>query len=73
MKNLTNWARLAAAAIDARNDLRMLLPRLDSAIASTPTPLLLELRALAIRHADSLRRALKHPAARLHSTPDNSR
>jgi hypothetical protein len=64
MKNLNNWARLAAAALDARNDLRMLLPRLDAAIADAPTPLLVELRALAIRHADSLRLALKHPAAR---------
>jgi hypothetical protein len=65
MKNLNNgWARLAGAAIDARNDLRMLVPRLDSAIAAAPMPLLVELRALCTRHADSLRLALKHPAAR---------
>jgi hypothetical protein len=62
MKNLSSWARLAAAALDARNELRNLVPRLDAAIASAPTPLLLELRALAIPHADSLRLALKHPA-----------
>ena len=53
--------RLAMAAADARDSLRALIPRLEAAIAAgaVSTELLVELRALAVRHAESLRLALK--------------
>ena len=63
MKTFDNWARLAGAAADARDALRSLIPRLDKAIAAADVSALPELRAMVIRHADSLRIALKHPAA----------
>jgi hypothetical protein len=64
MKNLDSWARLAGAAADARDALRCAIVRLDRAIAAgvVDTAVLLELRALAVRHADSLKAALKAPA-----------
>ena len=63
MKTLDSWPRLAGAAADARDELRALLPRLDRAIAAgaVSPELLVELRALALKHADSLRQALKAP------------
>jgi hypothetical protein len=57
----TCWVYLAGAAADTRDALRYLIPRLDVAIAATPTPLLVELRALCVRHACALKNALKHP------------
>jgi hypothetical protein len=64
MKNLTNWARLAAAACDARDELRAVLPRLDRSIldGTVSTEQLAEFRRLAAHHAEQLRRALKAPA-----------
>ena len=64
MKNLEGWPRLAGAAAGARDELRAIIPRLDSAIAAgaDPTGLLAALRVLAWKHADSLRQALKAPA-----------
>jgi hypothetical protein len=63
MKNLTNWARLAKAALDARDALRNLIPRLDRAIAAADASVLPEVRAMAIQQTTSLRLALKHPAS----------
>ncbi len=63
MKNLDNWARLAGAALDARYDLARLIPELDRAITAADTSVLMRVRALAIRHAEALKMALKHPAA----------
>ncbi len=63
MKNLENWARLAAAAFDAKNDLARLIPDLDRGIAAADTSVLLRVRALAIRHAEALKSALRTPAA----------
>jgi hypothetical protein len=50
----------------ARDDLRFLIPILDRAIAERNPSLtrLINVRALAIRNAEALRLALKHPAAR---------
>jgi hypothetical protein len=64
MKNLADWARLANAASDARDDLRNLIPILDQIIASKApsVALLVRIRELATRHAEALRLALKHPA-----------
>jgi hypothetical protein len=64
MKNLEGWPRLAGAAAGARDELRAIIPRLDSAIAAgaDPSGLLAELRVLVWKHADSLRQALKAPA-----------
>ena len=64
MKNPSTWPRLAGACMDARDDLRMLIPRLDAAIAAgvVSTEFLHQLRALAVRHAESLKMALKAPA-----------
>ncbi len=62
--------RLAIAAIQARNDLRSVLPRLDQAIAAgefsheAQTALLRQLQELARRNAEALRLALKHPEVR---------
>jgi len=56
-KNLNaGWARLAGAALDCRNELRLLLPRLDAAIAAgqLDTTFLRELRDMAARHAESI-------------------
>jgi hypothetical protein len=66
MKNLDSWARLAGAAADARDALRCAIVRLDRAIAAgvVDTAVLLELRSLAVRHADSLKAALKAPAGK---------
>jgi hypothetical protein len=50
--------------MDARDELRALLPRLDAAIAAGDVGLLLEVRELAAKHADSLRIALKQPGRR---------
>jgi hypothetical protein len=63
MKNLDGWPRLASAAADARDSLRALIPRLEAAIAAgnVSTELLEEMRAVAVRHAESLRLALKAP------------
>jgi hypothetical protein len=63
VKNLESWSRLAAAAADARDDLRALLPRLDRTIEAgqDQTGLLREVRILAAKHADRLRLALKSP------------
>lgn len=62
MKNLGEWSRLALAATNARDDLRGVLPLLDQAIAAgVSTELLQTLRAIAVRHADGLRLALKAP------------
>jgi len=58
------WLRLAGACAAARDALRYLLPRLDRAIAAADTSVLLEVRALAIRQANALRLALKHPCRR---------
>jgi hypothetical protein len=65
MKNLTDWARLANAASDARDDLRNLIPVLDQAIAgkTSSVSLLVRIRQLAIRNTEALRLALKHPAS----------
>jgi hypothetical protein len=57
----TCWVYLAGAAADTRDALRCLIPRLDAAIAAADTSALSEVRALCIRHANSLRNALKHP------------
>jgi hypothetical protein len=56
-----NWVRLAGAALDARDGLRRLIPRLDAAIETADTSVLVEVRALAIEHANRLRWALKRP------------
>jgi hypothetical protein len=64
MKNLENWARLAGAALNVKNDLARMVPDLDRAIAAADTSMLLRVRALAIRHAETLKAALKHPAWR---------
>jgi hypothetical protein len=64
MKNISRWEQLAGAALDARNALRALVPRLDHAIAAVDTSVLVEVRALAARYAESLGAALKHSAAR---------
>jgi hypothetical protein len=63
MKNLDSWPRLAGAAADARDALRAVIPRLDSAIAAgaDSTGLLAAVRLLAWKHADALRLALKAP------------
>jgi hypothetical protein len=63
MKNLSSWPILAGAAADCRDSLRGLLPMLDRAIAGggVSTELLLEMRALAAKHAESLKAALKKP------------
>lgn len=64
-KNLSNWAHLASAAFDCRNELRALIPPLlDLAIAAgaLDTESLLRLRALAVHHAEALRAALKAPS-----------
>jgi hypothetical protein len=63
MKNLESWARLAGAAYNAKDELARLVPRLDAAIAAADTGMLLDIRALAVRHATALTVALKHPAA----------
>jgi hypothetical protein len=62
VKNLNSWSRLAGACLDARDALRRLIPELDRAIAAADTAMLIEIRELAIRHANALQRALKHPA-----------
>jgi hypothetical protein len=64
MKNPSAWPRLAAAAADARDELRLLVPRLDQAIASggDATELLRDIRVLAVRHSEGLKAALKSPA-----------
>jgi hypothetical protein len=64
MKHSEGWLRLAGAAAAARDELRAVIPRLDSAIAAgaDSTKLLQALRVLAWKHADSLRQALKAPA-----------
>jgi hypothetical protein len=51
------------AALSARDELRAMLPRLDAAVAAgaVSTEFLLELRALAVKHAESLRQAQKAP------------
>ena len=59
------WVRLATAAVNARDDLRDLIPDLDSALlrpSDNHAELLRRLRVLAERHADKLRLGLKHPA-----------
>jgi hypothetical protein len=63
MKNPSSWPRLAGAAADARDELRAVIPRLDSAIAAgaDSTGLLQAVRLLAWKHADALRLALKAP------------
>jgi hypothetical protein len=58
------WLRLAGACADARDALRYLIPRLDRAIAAADTSVLAEVRVLAIRQANALRLALKHPCRR---------
>ena len=45
-----------------RDELRAILPRLDQAIASGDLSILAELRALAARHAENLKAALKAPS-----------
>ena len=61
---LDTWLRLAGACADARDALRYLIPRLDRAISAADTGALVEVRALAVKHAISLQNALKHPNAR---------
>ena len=75
MKNLESWARLAAAAADARDELRAVLPCLDAAIADgqDTTGLLSTARALMGKHADSLRKALKAPAGAAGAAADRAR
>jgi hypothetical protein len=59
------WIQLAGAAIHARDDLRKLANDLSNAmsVGSIPRTLIIRMRDTAERHADGLRRALKHPAA----------
>ncbi len=70
------WPRLAGACMAARDDLRALLPRLDAVLVHGMTdPRLIEfVRQLAARHAESLKAALKAPAApRTHRNTDSAR
>ena len=57
-----NWVRLAGAALDARDGLRRLIPRLDAAIETADTSALIEARAVAISLCNRLRLSLKHPS-----------
>jgi len=74
MKNLNSWPRLAGAAVSARDQLRALLPRLDAAIEAgvVSTEFLVELRALAVKHAESLKAALKAPEGTRRSRRDDA-
>lgn len=68
--------RLARAAADARDWLRVLVPQLDAAIQAGQDHdgLLARLRALADTHAESLKAALKAPAVpRNRRNPDSWR
>ncbi len=72
----TTWPRLARAACDARDWLRVLIPELDRAIAAgrDHDGLLQRLRALAAGHAEALKGALKAPAVpRAHTHADSWR
>jgi hypothetical protein len=57
-----NWVRLAGAALDARDGLRRLIPRLDAAIETGDTSVLVEVRAVTISLCNRLRLSLKHPS-----------
>src|SRR5436190_22437888 len=61
MKTSALDCRLLAAALDCRDDLRSLIPRLDRVIAAgeDSTGLLTCIRAAAYTHADALRLAIK--------------
>ena len=63
---IDSWPRLAAAAADARDDLRKLVTRLDPGITTWggSPELMREMRDLAIKHAEALKSALKAPVAR---------
>jgi hypothetical protein len=60
-----NWDRLAFAALNARDELRNLIPALDQEIRThgDPRGILAHTRRLVCRHADGLRMALKHPTS----------
>jgi hypothetical protein len=62
MKNLTDWAWLAGAALFARDELRLAIPKLNRAIATGDTSTLVEMRDMLVRQSENLREALKHPA-----------
>jgi hypothetical protein len=63
MKNLMDWSRLASAACTTRDELRSLIPpRSRRNEPKPPLMLLVNVRQLAIRNAETLRLALKHPA-----------
>ena len=64
MKNLESWARLAGAAFNAKDEFARILPRLDAAIAAADTTVLVDVRAMVIRHSGALTAALKHPTPR---------
>lgn len=69
-KKFQTWDRLAHAAIQARDDLRGVLPKLERAIADSERGpeaqaiLLSQVRDIARRNADGLRLALKHSKGR---------
>jgi hypothetical protein len=58
------WPLLPGAAMGARDELRQLAAELTAAMntGSIPRALIVRARDIAVRHADSLRMALKHPA-----------
>lgn len=63
MKNLTGWARLTAAVVAARDDMRALYPAVDLA-ARTGTidaALVVRMRDFMVRHGQAFTAALKSP------------
>jgi hypothetical protein len=67
------WVQLAGASIYARDDLRRLAEDLSAAMAagSISRVLIIRARDTAVRHADGLRQALKHPSQRTPRRPFN--
>ncbi|HEX4276456.1 MAG TPA: hypothetical protein VHZ74_13930 [Bryobacteraceae bacterium] len=59
------WTQLAGAALGARNELRALAADLSAAMnrGTIPRSLIIRSRDVAVRNADALRIALKHPEA----------
>ncbi len=55
------WLRLTAAAMDARDALRRLIPTLDGAIAAGAGSWVADVRQVIAVHVDRLWLAIKHP------------